>query len=207
MTKIALKPLFATIVGAAALSSTLTAEPAQAFSMTYDFTVNITAGTYSGKSYAGSFKYDNANLTGSGLEFVSPTVGNLGIQFSFLNKSYTQLQDRDASLDFPRAYFQDGTLLGLSFLVVPPTSSPGFFIVPKNVPNLAAGFYVGNTDAYNGTLVGSVSYKPRSGSGSCSGSSCQPVPEPSEIAGTVVAIGLLGLGLKLRKRYTAAQKK
>ncbi len=131
MTKTTLKTIFATILGATALSSTLNAEPARAFSITYDFTVDITSGTYSGKSYTGSFKYDNANLTGSGLEFVSPTVGNLGIQFSFLNKSYTQQQDRDASLDFPRAYFQDGTLLGLSFLVVPPTSSPGFFIVPK----------------------------------------------------------------------------
>ncbi|MGA7932936.1 MAG: PEP-CTERM sorting domain-containing protein [Kovacikia sp.] len=196
-------------LSATALCLTGNAESAQAFNITYDFTVNITSGTYSGNSYKGTFSYDNSSLTGTGLESVSPTQGNLGIRFNFLHTSYTQQQDRDATLDFPRVYFQNGTLLGLSYLVVPPTANPGFFFVPENVPNLVAGFYLGNTDAYNGTLAGSVTYNlqlspgPSPGPGPCTSSSCPPVPEPSEIAGSLLAIGLLGLGLKLRKKQAS----
>jgi hypothetical protein len=210
MTKATLKPLLAAAVGATALYLTANAEPAQAFNITYSFTVNITSGTYTGNSYTGAFSYDNANLTNSGLEFVSPTAGNLGIQFNFLNKSFTQNQDRDASFDFPRVYFRNGNLLGLSFLVVPPTASPGFSFIAAETPNLQPGFYLGNTDAYNGTLVGSVLYNrqsdPGPGSGPCTGNSCPAVPEPPGIAGSVLAIGLFSLGLKLRKKHRSIQK-
>ncbi|UBF27428.1 hypothetical protein K9N68_05630 [Kovacikia minuta CCNUW1] len=207
MPKVTLKNLFASTAGIVALHLTVNTQPAQTFSLTYNFTVNITTGTYAGNSYTGAFSYDNSNLTGSGLEFVSPTQGNLGVLFNFLNRTYTQAQDRDAVSGFPRVYFRNGNLLGLSFLVVPPTANPGFFFVPDETPGFNSGFYLGSTDTTYGQRVGSIAYAlqpdpdPGPGPNPCGNNSCPAVPEPTEIAGSLLALSLLVLRAKLgRKR-------
>jgi hypothetical protein len=185
----------------AALGTMVSIEPASAARITYDFTADVPTGTYQG-SYKGNFSYDDTGLVRDGdLEFANPSKSGLTVNFNFLGKTYNEQADSGFNTSgndqFPKAFFRSGNLLGLSFLVIPPTSDPGFMIVAKEsvIPGpdtpLTDGFYVGTNPSSYGDRVGNVSYSLRSNS--------EAVPEPSEVAGTVVAIGLLGLGLKLRK--------
>ena len=186
------KPLWATIAGMVTLGSILANKPVQAFSVTYNFTVQITSTAYksqglmNGATEYGSLTYDNANLTGIGSEYVSATPGSLTLEFNFLSKLYTEQDDLNYGSDvyfynYPVAFFSNGRLLGLDFLVVPSQAQAsqdelGFRIFREL-------FYVGATDNFNsGTLAGTVTY----------GNSAA-VPEPSEIGGTILAFSCLGL--------------
>ncbi|MBD2078076.1 hypothetical protein H6F86_30145 [Phormidium sp. FACHB-592] len=192
MAQTLLKPLWATIAGIFTLGSVTVLKPAQAFSVTYNFTVQITSAAYeshglmNGATEYGSLTYDNANLTGIGSEYVSAAPGSLTLEFNFLSKLHTQKNDlnygSDAYLyDYPVAFFSNGRLLGLDFLVVPSPSQAsqdelGFRIFREL-------FYVGATDNFNsGTLAGTVTY----------GNSAA-VPEPSEIGGTILAFSCFSL--------------
>jgi hypothetical protein len=174
------------------LGSILANKPVQAFSVTYNFTVQITSTAYesqglmNGATEYGSLTYDNANLTGIGSEYVSATPGSLTLEFNFLSKLYTEQDDLNYGSDvyfynYPVAFFSNGRLLGLDFLVVPSQAQAsqdelGFRIFREL-------FYVGATDNFNsGTLAGTVTY----------GNSAA-VPEPSEIGGTILAFSCLGL--------------
>lgn len=195
MKKLMAQAIFKPLRIRAAIASILTLsvvsviKPAHAFSITSDFTVQITSDAYenqglmNGTLEYGSFTYDNANLTGIGSESVSGSKGSLSLQFNFFNKLYTEQNDLNYGVksylyDYPIAFFADGMLLGLDFLVVPPQFQPpqndlGFRIFKDT-------FYVGATDNFNsGTLAGTVTY----------GDSAA-VPEPSEVGGAIVALGL-----------------
>ena len=203
MTKATLHTLLASAVGAAALSLAVGAEPAQAFRVTYDFSLSIPTGDYAG-THRGSFSYDDTNLVGKGREIVNPTNDNLTVLFNFLGRIYTERDDADffnTSNQFPKVAFQDGRLLGLSFLVLPPTADPGFLFVSEGStvpgqPDPQPGFYIGSTPFTFGTRVAEVNYTLVSENSAA-------VPEPSEIAGSLLALGLLGIGLKRRQKGKA----
>lgn len=217
MAQLTLKPLWAAIASIVALSVVTAIKPANAFNVTSDFTVQMTSDAYEnqglkqGATAYGSFTYDNTNLIGIGSEYVSGSRGNLTLQFNFLNKAYTEQDDlnylaQSYLYDYPAAFFADGKLLGLDFLVVPSTFQPpqsdlGFRIF-KDV------FYVGSTANFNsGTLAGTVSY----GNGAAVPEPSAPdggtlpkpepsapvntaaVPEPSEVGGALVAFSCLGI--------------
>jgi hypothetical protein len=164
------------------------AQPAEAFTVTYDFTVTVTSGDYIG-SYQGQFSYDDANLTGNGEESVNATQDNLSILFTFLGNTYTESDDLDFP-EFPQIYFQDGNLLGLNFIVLPPKATPGFYL-------FGTEFLVGNTDYFDGTLVGNITYK------QWENPDPEPIPEPAEIAGSFLALVLMKWGLGRRHRIPA----
>ncbi len=201
------------VSGAIALNLTVHSAPAQAFNISYDFTITVPTGTYAGV-YKGNFKYDDAGLAGQGSEWVSPRQGNLSVLFNFVHTQFSQIQDRDFQVDFPRVSFQDGKLLGLDFLVIAnplAPNFPGFRIAAQNDPRgVRAGFHVGVSTSVDDNLVGSVVYTLRAGGASSGGASsgspgdAAGVPEPSEIAGSLIALGLAGLGLKYRRKTRAA---
>ncbi|XHX77213.1 MAG: hypothetical protein RBJ76_22655 [Stenomitos frigidus ULC029] len=192
------KPL-TTIASIATLSAIAVIKPAQAFSVTYNFTVQMTSAAYesqglmNGATAYGSLTYDNASLTGSSSEHVSTSQGNLTLEFNFLNKLHTEQNDLNYGsqvyfYDYPIAFFADGTLLGLDFLTVPALLQPsqddlGFRIFRD-------AFYVGATDNFNsGTLAGTVTY-----------GKTAAVPEPSEIGGAIVALACLGIWVLRRAK-------
>ncbi|MGI0485972.1 hypothetical protein ACN4EK_11080 [Pantanalinema rosaneae CENA516] len=204
MVNAALKTLIGVITGAVLLNPVMDANPVQAATITYNFEVNVTLGEYVGQ-YDGQFRYDDSVLTGIGDEIITPSYGNLSLLFTFLNKTYTA-EDELEFPTFPGVYFRDGQLYGLSFLVLPPRSNPGFFL-------LGTEFMIGNNGSapeayFNGNLVGFVTYwfqppDPPPDPKPCDGdASCAAVPEPSELAGGLVSLGLVGLGLRLRRRLT-----
>jgi hypothetical protein len=199
MAQTLLKTLWTTIAGIVTLGSVVAIKPAQAFSVTYNFTVQITSAAYerqglmNGATEYGSLTYDNANLTGIGNEYVSAAAGSLTLEFNFLNKLYTEQDDLNYGSDayfyqYPVAFFSNGTLLGLDFLTVPSQAQLsqnelGFRIFRDL-------FYVGATDNFNsGTLAGIVTY-----------SNSAAVPEPSEVGGTIVALSALGFGIMRKAR-------
>ena len=194
-----LKPLWATIASIVTLGSVVVIKPAQAFSVTYNFTVQITSAAYesqgliNGATEYGSLTYDNANLTGIGNEYVSAAPGSLTLEFNFLSKLYTEQNDLNYGSDvylypYPVAFFSNGTLQGLDFLTVPSQSLSsqdelGFRIFRDL-------FYVGATDNFNsGTLAGTVTY-----------TNSAAVPEPSKVGGTIVALSALGFGIMKKVR-------
>ncbi len=205
----------------------LTSNSADAATLTYEMTVDVAQGNYQG-TYKGSFSYDNSNplpLCQDSPAFTCATVqqNKLSVLFNFLGKAYSEKQDLDYELGFPAVYFQNNALVGLSFVVIPPTSDISFSILGKS-------FYTGfatypDTVTQQG-LVGSVAYRFKQQPPapipapapipipapipapipelepepvSPCPENCEGVPEPSEVAGSAFAIALLGLGLKLRR--------
>ncbi|NJP09210.1 MAG: PEP-CTERM sorting domain-containing protein [Leptolyngbyaceae cyanobacterium RU_5_1] len=228
MAKPALTTLIAATAGATVLSWGITAKPVEAATVTYDFTVDVTTGNYVGK-YTGNFTYDDSgpleDCSTSMEQFfcVNPKNHGLSIVFNIFNTTYTEQNELDYN-NFPKAYFQTiaGKLeiIGLSFVVAPLQPDFGFFINGSQ-------FLIGNTsnpsdplhNPYAGEGVGNVSYalrlpepepSPTPDPGSepgplptpdpCKDGSCTAVPEPSEIAGSGMALGLLGLGWWMRRK-------
>lgn len=222
-----LKALISITAGIATLGCVVMVKPVEAAVITYDFTVDVTTGSYVGK-YNGNFSYDDSQpllATSNNLFYATPANHNLSIVFNFLGQTFTQQDERDLNMGYPNLYFSrtnnTDSIVGLSLLVLQPRSPVGFFILGQE-------FLVGNVEGVNpyaGTPVGTVSYTKRvvpdpipSPSVSppptlppsppsppvtvdpCEGGACAAVPEPSEIVGTGLAIGLLGLGWGIRRR-------
>jgi hypothetical protein len=214
--------LTATLAGTA-LAIGGSAQPAAAVNLSYGFTVNIFAGNPYAGTYRGAFTYDydlaNKPLQPcGGANFcATPATHGLTVRFPFLGKTYTEQDDLDflrtnglfpqVVYDTPTPTVANGGLrrLALGFAVIPPTANPtGFFIFGEQ-------FRTGeNTDilfAEDGRVqvVGNVAYSapmfpPAPPPPPPCGDNCAAVPEPSEIAGTVVAVGLLGGVWRLRRR-------
>ncbi len=198
------KPIWAAIAGFTTLSFMAVSQPAQAFNVTYSFTVQInsddykTQGLSQGTVEQGYLTYDDAVLTGIGNEYVAPLNGNLTLKFNFLNNNYTEKDDLNYGnqsfiTDYPAFLFTDGELVGLDFFVVPSKFQP-----PQNALSFRVfndSFFVGGTDNFNsGDKVGTVTYSnmPVLPEPSPPSTGIAAVPEPSEVGGTIVA-SLLGL--------------
>ncbi|QSJ15719.1 PEP-CTERM sorting domain-containing protein [Nostoc sp. UHCC 0702] len=156
-------------------------KPTQAAIVDYDFTVKATSGDYPGEYY-GSFKYDDSSLTGNGYESLSVDNG-LSILFDYLGSNYTEIDDFDYGYGYPTVSFQDGNLLGLSYLV------EDQFLIAANSDNADEGgknFYtILSADLLSATEVGTVSYS--------------KVPEPSTLGGMAIA-SAIGLWWKRQKK-------
>ncbi|ACB52424.1 hypothetical protein cce_3076 [Crocosphaera subtropica ATCC 51142] len=109
------------------LVTALYANPTQAATVAYDFSVSIPDGTY-----GGFFEYDDEGLSSSGFDQVSVSE----FFFDFLGVEYTEVDVPDATVDF-----QDGSFIALSipgdntpFTFVPPSLSGGdsLFVVPED---------------------------------------------------------------------------
>lgn len=203
------KALISTAAGIAATIGVLTSEPALGATVTYDFVVDVYEGAYIGK-YNGSFSYDGSTalipcLSGGVLASCATTTdNNLTVQFNFLGNTYTEKQEYD--IGYPRVFFPlSATSGGLSFLVVSPSAPVGFFFVGNT-------FQIGNTEGdnpYDGVEVGKVNYTlrppdPQPEPPPPDDGGAVAVPEPSEVAGSVLALGLLGIGWYWRRSKTTA---
>lgn len=201
----------------------LTANFADAATLNYEMTVDVAQGSYQG-THKGSFSYDNSNplqLCQDSAAFTCATVqqNKLSVLFNFLGKAYSEKQDLDYELGFPTVYFQNNALVGLSLVIIPPTSDISFSILGKS---FYSGFATYPDTVTQQGLVGSVSYRLKQQPPvpipapapapipspipelepepvSPCPENCEGVPEPSEMAGSAFAIALLGLGLKLRR--------
>jgi hypothetical protein len=206
------KAIISTAASIAAVVGVLNSKAAMGATVTYDFTVDVYTGAYIGK-YNGSFSYAGSTTLvpckSGGVQTVCANriENNLTVQFDFLGNTYTENQERDLSADYPRVFFPlSETSGGLSFLVVSPRAPVGFFI-------LGHTFRVGNTegdDPYGSEEdnVGNVVYKlrlpnpdtqPGPPPDPAPDNGAAAVPEPSEIAGSTLALGLLGLGWYRRR--------
>jgi hypothetical protein len=227
--------------------------PAIGATVTYDFTVNVPTGTYAGQ-HTGSFSYDDSttlvSCTSNGQTTVCavPSINQLTIRFNFFNKTYNETQDVDyvpppnvnPDSEYPKVFFPisgapgSSPSGGLSFLVAPNGTDPGFFI-------LGYDFYANSSlIALNSltadSLVGQLTYALRpvtppdpqpgpdpdpqptpeptppidNGGGDNGGGNggddggAVAVPEPAEIGGSVLAAGLLTLGWYWRRRKVKA---
>jgi hypothetical protein len=151
-------------------------KPTPAAIINYKFTVNATSGNNPGK-YFGSFRYDDATLTNTGLETIG-TENGLAVNFNYLGTKYTEKDDTDFNL-FPIATFNNGALQGLSYFVADKFAIAGDI----NNPDVGGNrFYLVN-QSVNTTEVGTVSYQ---------------VPEPLAVGGSAIA-GVMGLWIKRKK--------
>lgn len=190
-----INPLSIAIVGAACVTigSAVTASSAQASTITNNFRVDITQGTLANQSFFGNFTYDDSFLSGTGFESLTPSNGFLNLSFNFLDNIYTQENDVD-SPDFPEVAFQDGSLLGLGFVVSENLAFPNPTFIPGSIRafgTLGPDFQVlvdGKSDLDPDSL-GTVSY------------GVQAVPTPALLP------GLIGLGVGVLRKRRAAVKK
>jgi hypothetical protein len=216
MVKHALMALTALCVGTAGIGFE-SIKSAEAVTFTYDFTVDVTSGTSVGK-YKGNFSFDPAKPflpcdTAQPFYCANPVDHDLKVQFNFLGKTYTEKDDIGYNF-FPNVVFnspifntQSSQSAVLSFLVDPAASTNGFFIF-GNIFRVGSG-----TNLFTAaTNVGTVSYALRPpdtkpGPLPCENGSCTAVPEPSEIAGSGVALGLLGLVWSARRKRNTVKLK
>lgn len=101
--------------GAAMSLAAIKANPTQAATVTYDFTVYVTSGSLSGQQFEGFFSYKNSTLTGIGSEEIGVKEG-LFVRFELLGVTYTEASDFNSPL-YPRVLFENGSLAGLDFEV------------------------------------------------------------------------------------------
>lgn len=147
--------------------TTININQVNAATITYDITVNNLDGSLSGESFTGNFSFDDANLIGSGSEFL--TVFDLS--FDFLGTTYTE-NDSNYVLGAEAEFF-DREFLGLSYSTdVEFSFVPGFLSL--NDSFFAYDFGSGD----NGT--GDIVYTLQTSN-----------PEPNSIPEPVTIIGLL----------------
>lgn len=222
MARPALNPLALTAVSIAAIGCVTSGAPAQAATITYDFTVDITTGNTVG-TYTGNFSFDLDPNTNS-LQPCSPNSDLLcafadrhGVKITFNfpghpdNRPYNETDDLDNGLGaFPAVYFtQQNTLVGLGLIVAPPKSNLSFALLGTEFYQGFAGYPDPATQA---NKVGSITYRLRQTPGPGPGpgddrcerdpDSCNPaaVPEPSAVAGSAIAIGVFGSWRFWRRR-------
>ena len=99
----------------AAAASADVAEGSNADSITYDFTINVTAGPLANNTYMGSFSYDPTTVTGEGLEEIGVDDG-LKASIVFFEEEFTEADDSNFP-DFPVLVFEDGEIVRLDFWV------------------------------------------------------------------------------------------
>jgi hypothetical protein len=91
--------------------------PTEAKPVTYDFTVVVTEGSLAGKTFKGSFRYDDEVLTGVGREEIDIADG-LTVTMNFFGQDYTEKADQEYPT-FPKLIFEDGEIQQLDFWIEP----------------------------------------------------------------------------------------
>lgn len=151
--------------------------PAQAAIQQLSFNGAMDSGFHNNQSFSGGFSFDDATLTGSGLELLNVNTLNM----SFLSTTYTQA---DSSLA-PDVAFQDGVFLGLEWTVEQPQLQ---FTFVSGASNTSEAFIAYDTPLGN-SGAGSVIYA--------------PVPEPEAYALLLVGFGMIGFIARRRKNEQA----
>jgi len=146
--------------------------PAQAAVQTYTFSGAIDAGSLLGETYAGSFSFDDAALTGAGAEWLA--VDSLSM--NFMGSSFTQADA--AAFSIAEVGYYDGAFLGLSFSV--DSAGEPFSFVTGSFDTGDAFFA---TDSSSGSLAYAAA-----------------VPEPKDWMLMLAGIGLVGVMIERTKR-------
>ena len=108
------------ISGIAIVASTMMvidARPILAKPITYDFTVEVSQGSLAGRTFTGSFSYDDEQLTRVDTEEIRVTDG-LKVNMNFFGKDYTEAEDRDYP-EFPKLILENGKIQHLDFWIQP----------------------------------------------------------------------------------------
>ncbi|WP_017315627.1 hypothetical protein [Mastigocladopsis repens] len=106
------------VLATAALSTAvITTSQAQASTVTYDFTVNVTKGSLAGKSYNGTFSYDDSTLKGTGVEELGVSQG-LTVCMNYFGRNYSETDDHDYPA-LPKLVFENGKIKQLDFWIQP----------------------------------------------------------------------------------------
>lgn len=92
------------------LTSSATAKP-----ITYDFTVNVVEGALKGRSFSGTFSYDDDNLNGAATETIT-TKDGLKVCMNFMSEIQDQTKDVDYP-EFPQLTFKNSQPETLDFWV------------------------------------------------------------------------------------------
>lgn len=109
--------LFPKLSIAIASTAVIAASQAYASPITYDFTVNVTQGSLAGKSFSGTFSYDDSTLKGIGAEELGVAEG-LTICMNFLGRNYNETNDSSYPT-LPKLVFEDGKIKRLDFWIEP----------------------------------------------------------------------------------------
>jgi hypothetical protein len=186
----------ALLTGLTLAASTIHTDIAEAATLAYNFSVDVTSGTLAGQTFSGSFFVDNSKLTGIGTERLNPSNNGLSISFNFNGTSLTAADDGNYP-NLPFVEFDNGSLIGLNWL--PEVNSIPILAIASSVSADGGAFINdplggGNQFAYDLSAVG--------GSGTGTGSvtyTATAVPTPSTTAG-LITIGLLGVWRKSRQK-------
>ena len=84
-------------------------------SVTYNFTIDVTAGPLADNTYEGSFTYDPASIAGEGTEEIGVDDG-LTASINFYGEDFSEADDSDYP-DYPKLVFEDGEVVLLDFWV------------------------------------------------------------------------------------------
>lgn len=166
-----MKNTFRSTILAALLLAALPA--AQAATQSWNVSGMLDSGHYTGQSFAGTFSFDDAGLTGFGDEWL--TVDSLALNFAGM--AYT-LADADATAEVS---FFDGAFLGLAYSAS--NLNPQISFIP--------GFNALN-EAY-------VAYDISHGLSGAGDAIYAPVPEPETYALLLAGLGLLGVAARRRR--------
>jgi hypothetical protein len=166
-----MKNAFRSAVLAALLLAALPA--AQAATQSWNVSGMLDSGHYTGQSFAGTFSFDDAFLSGSGEEWL--TVDSLALNFAGM--AYT-LADADVPAEVS---FFDGAFLGLSYSAS--NLNPQISFIP--------GFSSLN-EAY-------IAYDISHGLSGAGDAIYAPVPEPETYAMLLAGLGLLGVAARRRR--------
>jgi hypothetical protein len=164
--------LFKQTLLAAVLGLAIAAPAAQAAVQTWNFSGMIDTGSLLGATYAGSFSFDDAALTGAGAEWLA--VDSLAM--NFMGSSFTEA-DVAAGAAVEVAYY-DGAFLGLSYSV--DSAAYPFTFVTGSYDTSDAFFA---TDSSSGSLTYTAA-----------------VPEPKDWILMLAGIGLVGVMVERAKR-------
>jgi hypothetical protein len=160
------------------------ARPAEA--VDFKFNGEVDSGALDGEKFQGSFSYDESLVTGTGDFFIPEYIEVSNFKLNFLDSTFTQADG------IPEVAFDGNNLMGLSFNVNKATAG--------NI-QLDFSFVPGLTDISESYFT----YSPTTGTGATGSVTFteqkidvpQPVPEPTTILGTTLA---LGFGSLLKKK-------
>ena len=111
-----LKAFAAVSLGLGISLGTISNGKSEAATVIYDFEVRNLTGSLSGNTYTGFFSYDDSlpanQMSGSGLEIITSSVGDLSFSFDFLGVNYDETND---PYDRTQVSFNNGVADSISY--------------------------------------------------------------------------------------------
>jgi hypothetical protein len=110
-------PKLSIAIAYVALSTAVAIKSQASTTINHDFTVNVTSGSLAGKSFNGTFSYDNSTLKNTGIEELGIAQG-LKVCMNYFGRNYSETDDTSYPT-FPKLIFDNGKLKQLDFWVQP----------------------------------------------------------------------------------------